>query len=83
MTGLRAGGFGVTILIRTRGLSNSGTSRPTLEATQPSIQMVHGFFPGGRAGEKVLSEREFNHSFPCSAEVKKDFFPLVCLHGVC
>jgi hypothetical protein len=37
--------------------------------------------------EKDLSEREFKHSFPCGAEVKKDWnstsFPIVCLHGVC
>jgi len=80
-TGIRAGGFEVYILVRTRGLSNSETSRPSLEATQLSIQMVHGFFPLGRGGEKDLSEGEFKHSFPCIAEVKKDWnstsFPAV------
>lgn len=85
-TGLRVGGFGVSIPVRTGGLSNSKTSRPSLEATQLSIQIVHGFFPVGRGGENDLSEREFNHSFPCSAGVKKDLnstsFPAVCLHEV-
>jgi len=88
-TGPRVGGFGVSIPVRTEGLSNSKTPRPSLEATQLSIQMVHGFFPRGegKGGENDLSEREFNHSFPCSAEVKNDWnstsFPAVCLYGVC
>jgi len=86
-TGLRVGGFGVYIPVRTEELSNFKTSRPSLEATQLSIQMLHGFFRVGRGGKNDLSEGEFSHSFPCSAEVKNDWkstsFPAVCLHGFC
>jgi len=51
-TGLRAGGFGVSILVRTRELSNSKASRPTWRPPSFLFKWYTVSFPGvGRGGE--------------------------------
>jgi hypothetical protein len=53
----------------------SKSSRPALGSTQPPIQRVPGFLPGGKA-----TSREDNHSVPFSAEVTST--SPIYLHGM-
>ena len=57
-------------------------SRPGLGPTQPSVQWVRGFFPGGGGGIKRPG-RDVNHAPPSNAEVKERVDPTLRAFMAC